>query len=81
MWEARFKQSCNNVHKLKMHLTKLKMEKDFYKKLYRKYQLKDAQNAIGLNDAEEFAVTNRTTPDDFQDSNREQNQAKAEKYP
>ena len=37
MWEARFKRCCNNVNKLKMHLTKLKMEKDFYKKLYRKY--------------------------------------------
>ena len=64
-----------------MHLTKLKMEKDFYKKLYRKYQLKDAPNAIGLNGAEEFVVTDRTTPTDFQDSNREQTRAKAEKYP
>ena len=76
MWEARFNHCCNNVNKLNMHLTKLKMEKDFYKRLYRQHQLEDAQNA-SLGDIPEFNLINQPLLVDLKGGQK----AKPEKYP
>ena len=37
-WERKFSKCASMVSRLKMHLAKLRMEKDFYKRMHRQNQ-------------------------------------------